>query len=272
MYAPRLTFRSPVLTVPYFSLDGLMEENPKKRIFDQLLSGDKDDQALQKKKPCCGKWAWNPPLAFTQQVEPSDPFFAFELTFVRESSSIESPRVGLAWARSDTAVVKDRLLGRDQYQGPSLDVLTEFFADALEIQARGTVVAHDLRWKSAVLEAQFSRYGLEHLAARWRTLTQRSGLCLMSPEVGLCLGVPNADCPTSMGDLCHKAGVQYPQAVTTRDGAVLCLSLMKRLRQHAIPPCARGLAPHEFCAWDDCTIRDNGELFSATCRLCGHSS
>ena len=49
MCAPKITDRSPLLTVPYFSLDVVME-NPKKRIFDQLLSGDKDDQALQKKK------------------------------------------------------------------------------------------------------------------------------------------------------------------------------------------------------------------------------
>ena len=265
MNAPRLTFRAPTLSVPYLSLDGVMEN--RKRLFDQVLSGEKDDGPLQKKPR-----AWNPPPAvLARQLKTSGPVFAFELTL--ENSSIENARLGLAWVRSDTASVKDRLLGH----GSSLDVLTEFFTDAFEFQDRGTIVAHNLCWKSTILEAQFSRFGLRHLAACWRTFTQRIGLCLMSPEIGSWLGLPAGDYNeyrTSMGDLCRAVGQNYEPEATTRDGALQCLAILKCLRQHALPPCARGEAPHDFSAasWQHCGMRDNGEMPISTCLLCGHRS
>ena len=110
MYAPRLTFRSPVLTVPYFNLDGLME-NPKKRIFDQLLSGEKDDQALQKKKSCRGT-STRSPLA--QQVEPSDPVFAFELTFVRLDRGALHAHEKPFWSRHRRLVQVEKKAKRDK--------------------------------------------------------------------------------------------------------------------------------------------------------------
>ena len=234
----------------------------RKRLFDQVLSGEKDDGPLQKKPR-----AWTPPPAvLARQLKTSGPVFAFELTL--ENSSIENARLGLAWVRSDTAFtasVKDRLLGH----GSSLDVLTEFFTDAFEFQDRGTIVAHNLCWKSAMLETQFSRFEMNHLAACWRKFAQR-GFCLQSPEVGSWLGVGDqSDYRTSMADLCRGVGLNYDSEARAGDVALLCVAIWKELRQLARPPCARGEAPHEL-APQHCCMRDNGEAFSATCRLCGH--
>ena len=262
MHAPRLTFRSPTLSVPYFSLDGIME-NRNKRTLDQMLSRGEEEAPVRHPR------AWSPPpQCLSHWIETSGPVFAFEMKFVRESSSIENAQIILAWTRSDTAgVVKNRLLG--------LDVLTEFFTDVFEFQ--GTIVAHNLCWKSTILEAQFSRFGLRHLAACWRTFTQRIGLCLMSPEIGSWLGLPAGDYNeyrTSMGDLCRAVSQNYEPEATTRDGALQCLAILKCLRQHALPPCARGEAPHDFSAasWQHCGMRDNGEMPISTCLLCGHRS
>ena len=257
MYAPILTFRSPTLSVPYFSLDDIM--GSRKRTLDQMLSGGEGDA------PVRNPGAWRPPphclSRLSHRAETN--VFAFEMKFVRESSSIENPRINLAWARSDRAGVKDRLLGH----GPSLDVLTEFFADALEFQ--GTIVAHNLCWKSAMLETQFSRFEMNHLAACWRKFAQR-GFCLQSPEVGSWLGVGDqSDYRTSMADLCRGVGLNYDSEARAGDVALLCVAIWKELRQLARPPCARGEAPHEL-APQHCCMRDNGEAFSATCRLCGH--
>ena len=90
-------------------------ENPKKRIFDQLLSGDKDDQALQKKKPCCGTGTWKPPLAFlAQQVEPRDPVFAFELTFVRLDRGALHAHEKAFWSRHRRLVQVEKKAKRDK--------------------------------------------------------------------------------------------------------------------------------------------------------------
>ena len=126
-----------------------------------------------------------------------------------------------------------------------------------------------------MLEAQFSRFGLGHLAPCWQTLAQRTGLCLMSPEIGFWLGVPDGELRafrTSMGDICQSVGLEYEPESTTREGALLYLDILKLLRRLAVPPCARGEAPHDFCVWHDCSMRDNGEMVSAACRLCGHQS
>ena len=260
MDAPRLTFRSPTLSVPYFSLDGAMP----KQLSDQILSGAEDGGPLHKALRCV---AWNPPPDSLARVKTNGTVFAFDVKF-------EDASLGLAWVKSDTAVVKDRLLGRDH--SASLDVLTEFFRDAFELQEEGgIIVAHNLRWKAIVLEAQFDRYGLGNLVPCWRTLTQRMGLCLMSPDIGVWLGVPDGEFKafrTSLGDICQSVGLNYEPESTTREGALLYLDILKLLRRLAIPPCARGEAPHDFCVWHECAMRDNGEMVSAVCRLCGHQS
>ena len=258
MHAPRLIFRSPPTTsVPYYSLDGIMES--RKRTLDQILSGEED-------APVRHLRAWSPPpQCLSHWIETSSHVFAFEMKFVRESSSIENAQIILAWTRSDTAgVVKNRLLGR----GPSLDVLTEIFTDAFEFQ--GTIVAHNLCWKSAMLETQFSRFEMNHLAACWRKLAQR-GFCLLSHEVGSWLGVgEQSDYRTSMADLCRGVGLNYDPDARAGDVALLCVAIWKELRQRARPPCARGEAPHDLSVWHHCCMRDNGEVISATCRVCGH--
>ena len=261
MYAPRLTYiSSPTLSIPYLSLEGLMEN--RKRLFDQLLSGEKDDGPLQKKHRF-GTWNRLPDV-LAHQVETSGLVFAFEL--------IETARLQLAWVRSDTAAVKDRFLGSDD--GPCLGVLNEFYSDVFEIQDRGIIVTHGMRWKSALLEAQFTRFELDHLAACWRTLTQRVGLCLMSPEIGSWWGVPAADDSEyrkSMDDLCRGASLQHEPEATPRDGALRCFAILKQLRQLARPPCTHGEAPYDFSC-HHCGMRDNGEAVTATCSLCGHRS
>ena len=114
MDAPRLTFRSPTLSVPYFSLDGAMP----KQLSDQILSGAEDGGPLHKALRCV---AWNPPPDSLARVKTNGTVFAFDVKF-------EDASLGLAWVRSDTAVVKDRLLGTDH--SSSLDFLTQFFRDA----------------------------------------------------------------------------------------------------------------------------------------------
>ena len=87
MYAPILTFRSPTLSVPYFSLDDIM--GSRKRTLDQMLSGGEGDA------PVRNPGAWRPPphclSRLSHRAETN--VFAFEMKFVRESSSIENPRL-----------------------------------------------------------------------------------------------------------------------------------------------------------------------------------
>ena len=242
MHAPRLTFRSPTLSVPYFSLDGIMES--RKRTLNQMLSGGEEDAPVRH-----APRAWSPPPeCLSHWIGTSGPVFAFDL----------------AWTRSDIAgVVKNRLLRH----GSSLDALTEFFTDAFEFQ--GTIISHNMCWKSATLETQFSRFEMNHLAACWRKFAQR-GFCLQSPEVGSWLGVGDqSDYRTSMADLCRGVGLNYDSEARAGDVALLCVAIWKELRQLARPPCARGEAPHELAS-QHCCMRDNGEAISATCRLCGH--
>ena len=230
----------------------------RKRALDQLLSSGEEDAPVRHPR------AWSPPPQCLSRWIGTSGVFAFEMKFVRERSSIENAHINLAWTRSDIAgVVKNRLLG----QGSSLDALTEFFTDAFEFQ--GTIVAHNLCWKSAMLETQFSRFEMNHLAACWRKFAQR-GFCLQSPEVGSWLGVGDqSDYRTSMADLCRGVGLNYDPDARAGDVALLCVAIWKELRQLARPPCARGEAPHEL-APQHCCMRDNGEAISATCRLCGH--
>ena len=145
--------------------------------------------------------------------------------------------------------------------------------DAFDFQESGTTVAHNLRWKAAVLETLFSRLELRHIAACWRKISQR-GICLDSPEIGFWLGVVSSaepiDYRTSLGDVCQSVGLNYEAEMTTKEGALLYLEILKQLRRLAVPPCARGVAPHDFSVWHSCCMRDNGEVISATCRLCGH--
>ena len=144
--------------------------------------------------------------------------------------------------------------------------------DAFDFQESGTTVAHNLRWKAAVLETLFSRLELRHIAACWRKISQR-GICLDSPEIGFWLGVEDGELKafrTSLGDVCQSVGLNYEAEMTTKEGALLYLEILKQLRRLAVPPCARGVAPHDFSVWHSCCMRDNGEVISATCRLCGH--
>ena len=262
MHAPRLTFRSPPTTsVPYYSLDGIMES--RKRTLDQILSREEDAHVRHPR-------AWSPPpQCLSRWIGTSGPVFAFEMKFVRESSSIENAHINLAWTRSDIAgVVKNRLLRH----GASLDALTEFFTDAFDFQESGMTVAHNLRWKAAVLETLFSRLELSHIAACWRKISQR-GICLDSPEIGFWLGVEDGELKafrTSLGDICQSVGLKYEAEMTTEEGALLYLDILKHFRRLAVPPCARGEAPHDFSVWHNCCMRDNGEAISATCRVCGH--
>ena len=264
MHAPRLTFRSPPTTsVPYYSLDGIMES--RKRTLDQILSREEDAHVRHPR-------AWSPPpQCLSRWIGTSGPVFAFEMKFVRESSSIENAHINLAWTRSDIAgVVKNRLLRH----GSSLDALTEFFTDAFDFQESGMTVAHNLRWKAAVLETLFSRLELRHIAACWRKISQR-GICLDSPEIGFWLGVVSSaepiDYRTSLADLCRVVGLNYDPDARAGDVALLCVAICKELRQLARPPCARGEAPHDLSGWwHHCYMRDNGEAISATCRLCGY--
>ena len=107
-----------------------------------MLSGGEEDAHVRH------PLAWSPPpQCLSRWIGTSGPVFAFEMKFVRESSSIENALINLAWTRSDIAGVKERLLRH----GSSLDALTEFFTDALDFQESGTTVAHNLRWKAAVL-------------------------------------------------------------------------------------------------------------------------
>ena len=91
-----------------------------------------------------------------------------------------------------------------------------------------------------MLETQFSRFEMNHLAACWRKLAQR-GFCLLSHEVGSWLGVgEQSDYRTSMADLCRGVGLNYDPDARAGDVALLCVAIWKELRQKARPPCARG--------------------------------
>ena len=191
MNAPRLTFcGGPLTAVPHLRLDAM----DRKPMFEAMV----EDELPGKKRQ---RTAWRPP-----SMSPSyqrDPALAFELTFVCGSPVLGNVRLGLAWARRDEAdtivYVKDRFLG-DKHD-PSLDVLTEFFADVYEVQGKGgTVVAHSLWWKSDVLGAQLRRFGLTALEGRLRAILARAGFCLMSPEIGAWLGTS----PSSMADPCQE--------------------------------------------------------------------
>ena len=86
MHAPRLTFRPPTLSVPYFSLDDNMAS--RKRTLDQMLSGGEGEA------PVRNPGARRPPphclSRLSHRAETN--VFAFEMKFVRESSSI-APRL-----------------------------------------------------------------------------------------------------------------------------------------------------------------------------------
>ena len=233
-----------------------------KRLFADAMS-DEDDH-LGEKRRCAGR---QPPSSLLRR---RGPVLAFELTFVQESPTV---RLGLAWARCDAAQrivsVKDRLLGPDH--GARVDVLTEFFADVCEIEG-GTLVAHNVFQKSAVMAAELRRLGLTTVEERLRAALELDCMCLKSKDIGAWLGAPSANCCMSMADLCQQLKIIFEPETTTRDGALLCLKIFMKLQELALPPCQRGDTPHEFVPSDYCCVRDNGEAPSVTCRLCGATS
>ena len=261
MKAPRLTFCArPLTAVPHLRLDGMK----RKSIVEATPAEDEEPKRL--------RMAWRqPPL---QPWHQSGPVLAFEVTFVRGSSVLDHDRLGLAWARCDgedaVSYVKDRLLGAEH--DPSVDVLSEFFADIYEVQDGGMVVAHNLWWKSAVLGASLRRFGLTTIEERLRATLGRAGFCLMSPKIGKWLGTSPSNRCMSAADLCKELHIIFEPETTTRDGALLSLKILGGLRQLAVPPCQRGVTPHDFLAPSYCHVRDNGERPTATCRLCGYTS
>ena len=272
MNAPKLTFHcSPAVHIPFLSLDGMEH----KRIFDRMLSAENQPESPEKKPRCMPRrLPWQPPPAsILCRVEKSGLVLAFDLTFVEESSFSEKlRRLQLSWAMSDTSDAKVRILGGSHEQ--SAKVLTEFFLDVAEVVARdrGTLLSHNLPWKSAVLEAQFSKFVAADFAERWRGYVQRAGLCLMSAEIGSWLDAPDDDRRMTMDGLCRA--LKLTPVEVPIDGAQLCIEMLLLLRQRAIPPCLRGEMPHDFTktAWHHCGMRDNGETPAVTCRVCGFSS
>ena len=264
MNAPRLTFCERSLTaVPYFSLDAM-----KRKSFVEATPVS----MVEDEEPKRLRMAWRqPPL---QPWHQSGPVLAFEVTFVRGSSVLDHDRLGLAWARCDgedaVSYVKDRLLGAEH--DPSVDVLSEFFADVYEVQDGGVVVAHNLWWKSNIIGASLRRFGLTTIEERLRATLGRAGFCLMQPKIGKWLGTSPANRCMSTADLCQELDITFEPEVTTRDAALLCLVILNRLRERAVPPCQKGTTPHDFFAPTYCSVRDNGERPSATCRLCGYTS